>query len=54
MKYQRRLREWQFYWSSWWKLWPVINTYPADEYGPREQWVCIGPVQMRFELWRIG
>lgn len=45
------LADWQFYFKgNWWKPYDRFD-YPADEYGPAERIVCIGPLQMRFYVW---
>lgn len=55
MKYKRELIEWQMYWTrrNFWRLFPSKRTYSANEDGPAEQIICIGPLQMRFFLWEI-
>lgn len=51
MKHKRTLVDWQICLFKW--HWGK-ETFPADEDGPMQQFVFVGPLQMRFYLWRIG
>lgn len=36
----------QFYWRSWWRLWPHYSEDKDLEFGMTHCYLCIGPLQL--------
>lgn len=41
----------QIYWPKWWRIIPFLSTYPADEFGPKERWLCWSIFQFSWYVW---